>query len=797
MLKRISATEISPPGGSWSSRNPSTRKILAALFKKQFLIKFRKVSDLVEFVGSCLIYMLLYPCYVFTCIKHPANIYPEVNYTSIVPRDLFIFLGTTANPTLVIAPDCPTTHGLFDILFNITKEILPSNITLHDVYVDTVDEMKNAIYMSEQNGMGIYWANARDEDATTSPVMELYRQSLFGSPDKDVFELIRRIVAIQNFDLDMTSFNLSDQAFASIEHDEYFPIDFLVALFAVFPGILALMPDFQTVLDEKDNKVASLSFLMGCPEAAYWFVSFITPCIIALIPYLLMALCFSYWFIMIGTSVTLIWFVSFAFVVAHVWFQLFLSTFMKNASQGRSTIIVFLVFTVFFCYLHYFYTLDPKNTNHYVKHIFSVLPLSAYQMTIMAMYNQTNLGYGGEQWSDVTLETSYPVYLGLEWLFGDALVYFLLFMLFNLTNSRAFGTPLIRWKDIFKKSAWTRVFSKNKNEIDSLEKFEGTFLQVRDLSKTYYGLKKFKALSDVNFDITCGEVIVIIGPNGAGKSTLLNSLAGAIEPETGTVSILGNDPTNRFSDLHRYLGVCFQENVLIGQLTIRENFHLFGAFRGISEEHLNESIEFFGETLQLSEMLDQRADNLSGGQKRKLCIALSLLGNPPLVIMDEPTAAVDVQARQLIWKTISLLKNTTCIITSHALEEAEAVSSRLFIVSSGHLRFTGTSTELRNEFKCGYLLRVEREDGTVGPVLDFAKKFIPESKISDDRPDTISIPVNDTIPDFLAEMEKQKDQLGIITYSFTVEQLEDTLLKLIIQEESVNEANIMNDIYRK
>lgn len=791
--ERLSATNIEPPGGKWSSRRPSTKVILAALFKKQFLIKFRKASDLIEFTGSCIIYLLLVPCYLFTRLDHPAEIYPQLNYTSIIPMDLFIFLGATSRPTMVFAPDCNRTRVLFGTLINLTNLFLPSNITIVDAYVETSDEIRETIYTSEGNGLGINWVNARYPNATYSPEIELYRQSIFGAPDKDVFEIIRRAIAIQNGDLDMFLFNLSDQSFASTKHDEYFPIAFLVVLFSVLPGILVLMPDFQTVLDEKDTKVASLSFLMGCPEAAYWFVSFITPTILGLIPYLLMSICYSYFFIMVGTSVTLIWFISFAFVISHVWFQLFLSTFMKNASQGRSTIIVFLVFAVFFCYLHYFYTLDPKNHNQHVKHAFSILPLSAYQLTLMAMYNQTNFGFPGEQWSDITLETSYPIYYGLFWLFGDALIYFLLFLLFNLTNPREFGMPLIRWRDIFSPSAWKRVFQRTRTTIDNLEQHdEGIFLSVRDLSKTYNGSRKFQALSDVNFDIKCGEVIVIIGPNGAGKSTLLNCIAGAIDPTTGTLSIYEGQQINRFSELQKYMGVCFQENVLIGQLTVRENFHLFGSFRGISKQQIEESISFFSETLQLDEMLDQRAENLSGGQKRKLCIALSLLGNPPLVIMDEPTAAVDVQARQLIWKTLSSLRDTTCVITSHALEEAEACSSRLFIMSYGHLKFTGSSTELRNQFKCGYLLRVDtgnNENYDIHQILELAQSFVPETKISDERSDTICMPVDDIIPEFLEEMEKRKKDLGISSYSFSVEQIEDVILKLIIEEEAAQQGN--------
>ena len=212
---------------------------------------------------------------------------------------------------------------------------------------------------------------------------------------------------------------------------------------------------------------------------------------------------------------------------------------------------------------------------------------------------------------------------------------------------------------------------------------------------------------------------------------------------------------------------------------------MFGAFRGISEEDLALSMEFFANTLQLTHMLDNRAGDLSGGQKRKLCIGLTLLGNPPIVIMDEPTAGVDVQARQLIWKTISALKHTTAIITSHALEEAEAVSSRLFIVAGGQLKFQGTSTELRKEYKCGYLLRIDEASPMVMfKVCEMAKKYVPDAKIPDDRPDVVAMSVSHEIPKFLKELKENKEKLGITHYSFSVEQLEDMLLKLIQTGES-------------
>ena len=303
-------------------------------------------------------------------------------------------------------------------------------------------------------------------------------------------------------------------------------------------------------------------------------------------------------------------------------------------------------------------------------------------------------------------------------------------------------------------------------------------LSLENVTKQYN--KKSKALNDVSFEVNRGEVIVMIGPNGAGKSTLINLIAGAIRPTEGEIVLHGG------LDQHN-MGVCFQDNVIINELSVREHFELFGAYRGIAPDVLEDSIQYFASNMQLSHMMNNRAGDLSGGQKRKLCIGLSLLGNPAVVLMDEPTAGVDVQARQLIWKMISSLKYTTSIVTSHALEEAEAVSSRLFIVAGGRVPFTGTSTEMREKYKCGYKMRVEREDGTIGPVFDLAKSYVPGTTMVEDRNDSILIPVDREIVNFIAEFSKKEKEMGVKSYSFQVEQIEDMLVKLIQSEEAKNE----------
>jgi ABC-type multidrug transport system ATPase subunit len=123
--------------------------------------------------------------------------------------------------------------------------------------------------------------------------------------------------------------------------------------------------------------------------------------------------------------------------------------------------------------------------------------------------------------------------------------------------------------------------------------------------------------------------------------------------------------------------------------------------------------------------------------------------------MDEPTAGVDVQARQLIWQTIAALTETTTIVTSHALEEAEAVSSRLFVVAGGKLPFAGTSTELRREYNCGYVFRVQ---GGFPQALELAQEMVPGAKAAT-RADTIEMPVCEEVPAFIREIEAKRDCL--------------------------------------
>lgn len=810
---------ISNPLGSWSDLNPQFSRQIRALFKKQFLIKIRHAASIVEVVIGFVICIVMYPVYILAKRDYPPiQNAPYESVGSYLPQTLLTFFAMNEDSKIIAMPNNDKMKYLLmntpRLNFVISGYQITPNFSLpkRDIqFLNTFKEMEDEVYKSDANAIAISWENWDSPDCYSNPVFEVYRQGTFFSPELDIFLELKQAVAKIIYDsqnlpfsqsLLNTSYTIIPQSPLPLMPNLNFTmqqlsrpkvtmrftqVSLVLSLLVSLPVVLASMPDMETVLAEKDSHVAALMMLMGMSETAYWFVNFITPFVLCVVCYIFSSLIYSYWFGLKGSDFTLLLVTSILFVISQIWFQYFISTFIQKGSSGRAMTVVMIVLIIFVSYLHVFLTLDQENSSDALKHVLCILPFSAYELFMMQGYMTCVEGIAPLKWSNLN-DKAYicAPWIPIVWLAIDIVLYFFLFLVFNATNTRAFGTPIIKWREICNKEAWKRVCSTGSSlKVASNSEM---FMEVRELSKTYHGTKDVNAIKDVSFEIKTGEVIVMIGPNGAGKSTLINMIAGAVEPTTGFIRLLGGKETTRFKDVQSYLGVCFQDNVIINLLSVKEHFVLFGAIRGVPEDTLNECINYFATNMQLTHMLNNRAGDLSGGQKRKLCIGLSLLGNPPVVLMDEPTAGVDVQARQLIWKMISNLKETTTIVTSHALEEAEAVSSRLFIVAGGNVPFCGTSTELRNQFKCGYLLRVEREDGTAGPVLELAQSFIPEAHLVEDRQDSISMPVSPAVPDFLEALTEKEQEYGVNSYSFSVEQLEDMLLKLI-QSEEVNQQN--------
>ena len=213
-------------------------------------------------------------------------------------------------------------------------------------------------------------------------------------------------------------------------------------------------------------------------------------------------------------------------------------------------------------------------------------------------------------------------------------------------------------------------------------------IKVTDLKKSY---GSHEAVSGLSFEVAKGEVFGLLGPNGAGKTTTVEILEGYRARTAGEVQVLGLDPGKRPRELREQVGIVLQSSALYVNLTVREALSHFASLYPTPRD-VEETIALVG----LEGKEDSRSRTLSGGQQRRLDLALALIGDPELLFLDEPTTGFDPQARRAAWETIRSLRalGTTIVLTTHYLDEAQALADRVAIIKDGKVVAEGTPEDI-------------------------------------------------------------------------------------------------------
>ncbi len=221
------------------------------------------------------------------------------------------------------------------------------------------------------------------------------------------------------------------------------------------------------------------------------------------------------------------------------------------------------------------------------------------------------------------------------------------------------------------------------------------------------------ALNGVDLTIEQGEFFALLGPNGAGKSTLINTLSGLLRPTSGQISVMGFDTVNQYQQARMSLGVVPQELVFDPFFNVREMLRFQAGYFGRGREN-DAWVDEVIESLDLTDKAHTNMRKLSGGMKRRALIAQALVHKPPVIVLDEPTAGVDVELRQMLWEFIKKLNRDghTIILTTHYLEEAENLCSRVAMMKQGEIVALDTTANLLNTF-AGKNLRVILGDVTL------------------------------------------------------------------------------------
>ncbi|MGM0472329.1 MAG: ABC transporter ATP-binding protein [Bacillota bacterium] len=296
-----------------------------------------------------------------------------------------------------------------------------------------------------------------------------------------------------------------------------------------------------------------------------------------------------------------------------------------------------------------------------------------------------------------------------------------------------------------------------------------TAIKIEDVNKSFGNLQ---ALADVSLEIQEGEFFGLLGPNGAGKSTLINILGGLAHKDSGKVSILSTDIDQNHRQAKKSLGIVPQELIIDPYFNPREALKLQAGYFGIedSEEKIDELLT----ALDLQDKATAYSRKLSGGMKRRLLIAKALVHDPEIIILDEPTAGVDVELRNSLWRYIRKLNDEgkTIILTTHYLEEAEALCDRIAIMDQGEIITVDSKKNLINSID---KKRVELKTATtIEEVPDFLEQYSFEIKEDFHK---IIIELNkDQIEEFINQLYQSKLKINDLNISSA--KLEDVFLKL-------------------
>ena len=294
-------------------------------------------------------------------------------------------------------------------------------------------------------------------------------------------------------------------------------------------------------------------------------------------------------------------------------------------------------------------------------------------------------------------------------------------------------------------------------------------VEISDVKKSF---GKFQALDGVSFNVEQGEFFALLGPNGAGKTTLISSLAGLSTPDSGSLKVMGFDVRAQYKQARLALGIVPQEIVFDPFFSVREILRMQSGYFGIrnNDAWINELLE----KLSLADKADNNMRALSGGMKRRVLVAQALVHKPPVIVLDEPTAGVDVELRQTLWAFVRQLNQQghTILLTTHYLEEAQQHCSRLCMMKQGKVVALDTTANLLAGFS-ERVLRVALQSGVVALPEVLAQKLMK----FDNTWHYFSISAYQEVEDILALLRTHN--IAIEKLEVTEPELEDVFLKIM------------------
>uniref|UniRef100_A0A4W6FUF0 ATP binding cassette subfamily A member 5 n=1 Tax=Lates calcarifer TaxID=8187 RepID=A0A4W6FUF0_LATCA len=543
---------------------------------------------------------------------------------------------------------------------------------------------------------------------------------------------------------------------------------YLVLAFTPFVTFLIV-----NVAAEKEHRLKDTMTMMGLYDTAFWLSWGLLYAALVTTMSILMSIIATYTALFPNSDFFVIFFLIFLYGISSIFFSFMLTPLFKKPKFAST---VGSMLTVVFGCLSLF-TVLMKDFPQPLVWVLCLLSPSAFSIGIAQVVYLEAQG-DGAVFSSLA-NGPHPLYVPLIMLVLDCILYLLLAVYLDQVLPGEFG--MRRSLVYFLKPSYWSKRTKHYVEVSSVYDTEvngtpGGDESVEPVSPEFRGKEKdnmVEALRGLTFDIYEGQITALLGHSGAGKSTLMNILCGICPPTNGSATIYGS-PVAEIADG--------------SEMKQLEHLKIFAAIKGIPPADIDAEVTKVLKDLDLEKIMTAQAKNLSGGQKRKLSVGIAILGDPKILLLDEPTAGMDPCSRHQVW---SLLKSRRAgrvtVLSTHYMDEADILADRKAVISQGQLKCVGSSLYLKIKCGVGYHLRMStNEQCEAEKITSLVKQHVPKAKLSRQHEAelTFTLPFEsmDTFAGLFSELDCQPN-LGIINYGVSMTTLEDVFLRLEAEAE--------------
>ncbi|KAL1813550.1 hypothetical protein ACET3Z_023615 [Daucus carota] len=569
---------------------------------------------------------------------------------------------------------------------------------------------------------------------------------------------------------------------------------------------------------EKEQKIKEGLYMMGLKDEIFhlsWFITYSFQFAISagIITLCTMGTLFKY------SDKSLVFMYFFLFGLSAIMLSFLISTFFTRAKTAVAVgTLTFL--GAFFPY----YTVNDQTVSMIIKVLASLLSPTAFALGSInfADYERAHVGL---RWSNMWRASS-----------GVSFLVCLLMMMFDSFLYCAIGLyldkvlfkenrPTYSWNFIYRWNFWRKKISvKHHDSIskgetsDKLTKEHSSpgpaveaislemrqqeldcrCIQIRNLHKVYSSNKgECHAVNSLHLTLYENQILALLGHNGAGKSTTISMIVGLLSPTSGDAVVLGKNILTDMDEIRKNLGVCPQYDILFPELTVKEHLELFANIKGVKADLLDNVVCEMVDEVGLADKLNIVVRALSGGMKRKLSLAIALIGDSKIIVLDEPTSGMDPYSMRMTWQLIKRIKKGRIILlTTHSMDEADVLGDRIAIMANGSLRCCGSSLFLKHQYGVGYTLTMVKTAPDASVAANIVYRHIPSATCVSEVGTEISfkLPLSSShhFESMFREIEQctrrsvanlqtdceDKHLSGIESYGISVTTLEEVFLKV-------------------